>query len=253
MDLNECKVLSTADFGSTFQGLDDKYLDVDEFSIVLQPLYNSVFANVKDGSKHVEEHRYYSIERFINLSLKGSFDSLLLLASQLVNCRYTSINQAIFQDFYCNENLFSDLVYSRQKTYANSLMGVINQSINQQDKKPEEYGKTMVNKVAFMNRLHSFLKSIENDEVFDFNTFVKPDVNLNMLHVDDVLPYKRYTYADWFFGEKTLGIYYKIEKDVRTIEKLYHSTKLNNLEFEYDNKLKSKVLEYIVSHNDTLI
>lgn len=253
MDLNKCKVLSTADFGSTFQGLDDKYSDVDEFSIVLQPLYNSVFKNVKDGSKHVSEHRYYSIERFINLSLKGSFDSLLLLASQLVNCRYTSINQALFKDFYCNENLFSDLVYSRQKTYANSLMGVINQSINQQDKKPDEYGKTMVKKVAFMNRLHSFIKSLENDDVLDFNTFIKPDVNLNMLHVDDVLPYKRYTYADWFSDDKTMGIYYKIEKDVRTIEKLYHSTKLSNLDFEYENKLKSKVLEYIVSHSDALI
>lgn len=253
MDLNKCKVLSTSDFGSTFQGLDDKYSDVDEFSIVLQPLYNSVFQNLKDGSKHVEEHRYYSIERFINLSLKGSFDSLLLLASQLVNCRYTSINQAIFKDFYCNENLFSDLVYSRQKTYANSLMGVINQSINQQDKKPDEYGKTMTKKVAFMNRLHSFIKSLENDDVLDFNTFLKPDVNLNMLHVDDVLPYKHYTYADWFSDEKTIGVYYKIEKDVRTIEKLHHSTKLSNSEFEYENKLKKKVLEYIVRHNDTLI
>ena len=253
MDLSKCKVLSTSDFCSTFQGLDDKYSDVDEFSIVLQPLYNSVFQNLKDGSKHVGEHRYYSIERFINLSLKGSFDSLLLLASQLVNCRYTSINQAIFKDFYCNEHLFNNLVYSRQKTYANSLMGIINQSINQQDKKPDEYGKTMTKKVAFMNRLHSFLKSIENDDVFDFNTFIKPDVNLNMLHVDDVLPYKRYTYADWFSDEKTMGIYYKIEKDVRTIEKLYHSTKLSNSEFEYENKLKKKVLEYIVSHSDTLI
>ena len=253
MDLSKCKVLSTSDFCSTFQGLDDKYSDVDEFSVVLQPLYNSVFKSVKDGSKHVGEHHYYSIERFVNLSLKGSFDSLLLLASQLVNCRYTSINQAIFKDFYCNENLFSDLVYSRQKTYANSLMSAINQSINQQDKKPDEYGKTMTKKVAFMNRLHSFIKSLENDDVLDFNTFLKPDVNLNMLHVDDVLPYKHYTYADWFSDEKTIGVYYKIEKDVRTIEKLYHSTKLSNSEFEYENKLKKKVLEYIVSHSDTLI
>lgn len=253
MDLNKCKVLSTSDFGSTFQGLDDKYSDIDEFSIVLQPLYNSVFKNVKDGSKHVDEHRYYSLERFVNLSLKGSFDSLLLLAAQLVNCRYTSINQDIFKDFYCDDNLFSDLVYSRQKTYANSLMGIINQSINQQDKKHDEYGKVMVKKVAFMNRLHSFIKSLENDDVFDFNTFVKPDVSLNMLHVDDVLPYKRYTYADWFSDDKTIGLYYKIEKDVRTIEKLYHSTKLADSEFEYENKLKSKVLDYIVRHGDTSI
>lgn len=253
MDLNKCKVLSTSDFCSTFQGLDDKYSDVDEFSIILQPLYNSVFQNLKDGSKHVDEHRYYSLERFINLSLKGSFDSLLLLASQLVNCRYTSINQSIFKDFYCDDHLFSDLVYSRQKTYANSLMGIINQSINQQDKKHDEYGKVMVKKVAFMNRLHSFIKSLENDDVFDFNTFIKPDVNLNMLHVDDVLPYKRYTYAGWFSDDKTIGLYYKIEKDVRTIEKLYHSTKLADSEFEYENKLKSKVLDYIVRHGDTSI
>lgn len=253
MDLNKCKVLSTSDFGSTFQGPDDKYSDIDEFSIVLQPLYDSVFKNVKDGSKHVDEHRYYSLERFINLSLKGSFDSLLLLAAQLVNCRYTSINQVIFKDFYCDDHLFSDLVYSRQKTYANSLMGIINQSINQQDKKHDEYGKVMVKKVAFMNRLHSFIKSLENDDAFDFNTFIKPDVNLNMLHVDDVLPYKRCTYAGWFSDDKTIGLYYKIEKDVRTIEKLYHSTKLADSEFEYENKLKSKVLEYIVRHNDTLI
>ena len=253
MDLNKCKVLSTSDFDSTFQGLDDKYSDIDEFSVVLQPLYNSVFQNLKDGSKHVDEHRYYSLERFINLSLKGSFDSLLLLAAQLVNCRYTSINQDIFKDFYCDDHLFSDLVYSRQKTYANSLMGIINQSINQQDKKHDEYGKVMVKKVAFMNRLHSFIKSLENDDVFDFNTFIKPDVNLNMLHVDDVLPYKRYTYAGWFSDDKTIGLYYKIEKDVRTIEKLYHSTKLADSEFEYENKLKSKVLDYIVRHGDTSI
>ena len=61
MNLEKCKVLTTSDFGSTFQGLADEYSDVDEFSVVLQPLESSIFGNINDGVKHVDEHRHYAL------------------------------------------------------------------------------------------------------------------------------------------------------------------------------------------------
>lgn len=245
MNLEKCRLLTTADFGSTFQGLADEYSDVDEFSVVLQPLESSIFGNIKDGSKHVDDHRYYALERFVTLVMKGSFDSVLLLVSQLVNCRHSTLNQAVFDVFYKDDDAFHNYVMSRQRRYASSVMGVMNQAKKQQDTKHNEYGKVMVKKVAFMNRLYHFLDTLSVGEKFDFEHFVKPDVPLSMLHVDDVLPFKRYTYNEWFSDDNTVSLYYKIERDFRKLERWYHTTPLQDSEFEKECVIRKKAVKFI--------
>lgn len=247
MNLENCKVLSTADFGSTFQGLDDKYSDVDKFSVVAQPLEMSIFSNIKDGTRHVGSHHYYALERFVSLIMQGSFDSFLLLSSQLQNCRYAPVNQHVLDDFYKDKDVFHQLVMSRQKRYASSLMSVMKRCLYEQDKSPEKYGKTIVKKVAFMNRLYAFISTLEKVEKFDYKTFVKPDVHLTMLHVDDVLPYKRYTYKQWFNDDRAVGLYYKIEKDFRKLEKMYHSIKLKDSTFKKEDRLRNKTIKFLIS------
>ena len=245
MNLEKCRLLTTADFGSTFQGLADEYSDVDEFSVVLQPLESSIFGNIKDGSKHVDDHRYYALERFVTLVMKGSFDSVLLLVSQLVNCRHSTLNQAVFDVFYKDDDAFHNYVMSRQRRYASSVMGVMNQAKKQQDTKHNEYGKVMVKKVALMNRLYHFLDTLSVGEKFDFEHFVKPDVPLSMLHVDDVLPFKRYTYNEWFSDDNTVSLYYKIERDFRKLERWYHTTPLQDSEFEKECVIRKKAVKFI--------
>lgn len=248
MNLEKCKVLTTADFGSTFQGLADEYSDVDEFSVVLQPLESSIFGNINDGVKHVDEHRHYALERFVTLVMKGSFDSVLLLVSQLVNCRHSTLNQSVFDVFYKDDDAFHNYVMSRQRRYGSSVMGVMNQAKKQQDTKHDEYGKVMVKKVAFMNRLYHFLNALSTEEKFDFEHFVKPDVPLSMLHVDDVLPFKRYTYKEWFSDDDTVSLYYKIERDFRKLERWYHTTPLQDSEFEKECVIRKKVVKFIAQH-----
>lgn len=245
MNLEKCKLLTTADFGSTFQGLADDHSDVDEFSIVLQPLESSIFGNINDGSKHVDDHRYYALERFTTLIMKGSFDSVLLLTSQLVNCRHSTLNQSVFDVFYKDDDAFHNYVMSRQRKYGSSLMGNMNQAKKQQDTKHDKYGKVMVKKVAFMNRLYHFLDTLSVGEKFDFEHFIKPDVPLSILHVDDVLPFKRYTYNEWFSDDTTVSLYYKIERDFRKLERWYHATSLKDSAFEKESLMRKKVVKFI--------
>lgn len=71
MNLEKSFLLSTIEFGSTYQGTSDEYSDKDYMSLVVQPLSDTIFRNSEKSSKHTEESRYYSVERFISLILKS--------------------------------------------------------------------------------------------------------------------------------------------------------------------------------------
>lgn len=170
MDLERCKVLTTVEFGSTYQKTSDEYSDKDEMIIVEQPLEDVVFRNHEKAAVHKDDVRYYSVERFIRLILKGGFDNVLLLCAQLEQAKPSSFNQKVLHEFY-NPEVFETYIRANIKTLVFSVVGQINGLIRN---KETLTGKENVKLHTFLDHLTFYTDIVMGEEVeIDYRTFSK--------------------------------------------------------------------------------
>ncbi|VEV88148.1 hypothetical protein [Staphylococcus phage Stab20] len=167
MNLEKSFLLSTIEFGSTYQGTSDEYSDKDYMSLVVQPLSDTIFRNNEKASKHTEVSRYYAVERFISLVLKSGFDNVLNLCAQLEQAKNTRFNKTVLDLFY-DDFIFLTYVRANFKPIAYSVIGNINNIL----KKEELTGKDLVKFYTFYNHLEYY-----NDLLDDLD-------NLNVSYKD---------------------------------------------------------------------
>ncbi|WRW34295.1 nucleotidyltransferase [Staphylococcus phage CF7] len=167
MNLEKSFLLSTIEFGSTYQGTSDEYSDKDYMSLVVQPLSDTIFRNSEKASKHTEVSRYYAVERFISLILKSGFDNVLNLCAQLEQAENTRFNKTVLDLFY-DDFIFLTYVRANFKTIAYSVIGNINSIL----KREELTGKDLVKFYTFYNHLEYY-----NDLLDDLD-------NLNVSYTD---------------------------------------------------------------------
>lgn len=157
MNLDRCKVISTVEFGSTFQGTADAQSDVDLMTLVVQPLTDTVFRNHEKSAVHKDDIRYYPVERFIRLIEKVSFDSVLILTAQLIQAKDTNFNKHVIGSFY-NENLFTDYILANLVPYGYSIIGNMNNYL----KKDVLTGKEYVKLTTFQTHLQKTINLLED-------------------------------------------------------------------------------------------
>lgn len=167
MNLEKSFLLSTIEFGSTYQGTSDEYSDKDYMSLVVQPLSDTIFRNSEKASKHTEVSRYYAVERFISLILKSGFDNVLNLCAQLEQAKNTRFNKTVLDLFY-DDFIFLTYVRANFKPITYSVIGNINNIL----KKEELTGKDLVKFYTFYNHLEYY-----NDLLDDLD-------NLNVSYTD---------------------------------------------------------------------
>ncbi len=167
MNLEKSFLLSTIEFGSTYQGTSDEYSDKDYMSLVVQPLSDTIFRNSEKASKHTEVSRYYAVERFISLILKSGFDNVLNLCAQLEQAKNTRFNKTVLDLFY-DDFIFLTYVRANFKPITYSVIGNINNIL----KKEELTGKDLVKFYTFYNHLEYY-----NDLLDDLG-------NLNVSYTD---------------------------------------------------------------------
>ncbi|QEM41290.1 hypothetical protein CPT_Maine_041 [Staphylococcus phage Maine] len=167
MNLEKSFLLSTIEFGSTYQGTSDEHSDKDYMSLVVQPLSDTIFRNNEKASKHTEVSRYYAVERFISLVLKSGFDNVLNLCAQLEQAKNTRFNKTVLDLFY-DDFIFLTYVRANFKPIAYSVIGNINNIL----KKGELTGKDLVKFYTFYNHLEYY-----NDLLDDLD-------NLNVSYKD---------------------------------------------------------------------
>lgn len=167
MNLEKSFLLSTIEFGSTYQGTSDEYSDKDYMSLVVQPLSDTIFRNNEKASKHTEVSRYYAVERFISLILKSGFDNVLNLCAQLEQAKNTRFNKTVLDLFY-DDFIFLTYVRANFKPITYSVIGNINNIL----KKEELTGKDLVKFYTFYNHLEYY-----NDLLDDLD-------NLNVSYTD---------------------------------------------------------------------
>lgn len=130
MNTKELKVLTVSDYGSTYQGLADKYSDVDTFALVELPLSESLFQDTRNQSTQDGDGRtLLTPQRLVELSMKASSHSLIMLSAQLKQHQHNSTNRKLFQTFYTNEGAFNNLLYAKRGTLIRSLLGLLTKDI----------------------------------------------------------------------------------------------------------------------------
>ena len=244
MNLENCELLTHFEFGSTYQGTSDSQSDKDICNIVYQPLQDTIFRNSeKSGSKHKNEQRYYSLERFITIVLKGSFDSALLFSALLNDNKLTSqyLITSIFHsnDYLTKRKVFDTYIKANIKSYAYSLIGNMN-TVNKSNKTGKDYVKFE----TFKEHLSKVINLLENDLTTEINykDFCKVDLGSK-------LSYKRKDY-----------VYFDMESeiDLDSVRKLLGQNKDNIKKYqkewynlEYD--IKEQVANYLSSKQQGII
>jgi len=249
MNMNEVKVLSTVEYGSTFQKTNDEKSDVDQMSLVLQPLASTVFGDLRKGSHHDGNNdRFYSVERFVQLTLRGNFDAILLLSAQLIQARDTDVNQNVFKIFYDHEDAFGQLILARQVDYINSLKGNLIKVMKQNDNQGTN-GKSWVKEVVFANRLAHALAMVKGDvDLPTYDNYIDVSQNQCLLYqLDSPVKYKRLSEKElknkeafrFYCNHARLRIQKMLDEDV---------VNLKNHEFEYKDKWVDDTLKYLINH-----
>lgn len=101
MNTEKLKEISTSDYGSTYQGLADEYSDVDTFTLVRMPLREGLFHDLrKQSTQDADKRTLLTPQRLIQLGLKGSVHSLILLSAQLKQHDDELPMQSLFKTFY---------------------------------------------------------------------------------------------------------------------------------------------------------
>ena len=252
MNLENTKVLTTVEYGSTYQGLSDAHSDKDIMNIVLQPFEDTVFGDIRKGSHHnADNDRFYSAERFVNLLLRGSSDNLLVLCAQLEQAKDSEYNQKVLRVFYERDDAFDELVKANLRTYMMSLKGQLYKIIKRNSTQGFT-GKDLLKEVVFMNRLNHViaLKEGRLSKPVTYDTLIK-DSTLgvdNQIHynIATFLPLKRMEYDQ-------LKRYIDVQQYIADRNKWFKimEAKVEQLDFQddkfkYEYELKSDLVQYLV-------
>lgn len=250
MDITRCLYVSEVEFGSTFQGTADSYSDKDIMILLQQPLVDVVFRNNEKASHHSEIARYYSVERFISLTFKGSFDNVLLLCAQLSQAQNTGFNEYVLSEFYKQE-VFNDYLKANFKTLCMSLIGQMNKITS----KDEINGKELLKFLNFEAHLHNLIEFAKGERAI---TYINFPINQE---VQPFIKYKRLTFDELeeedVFGALGVRCYSEIKEAheqkakhiVNVIKSLDKFEKEKNRMKNIENSIKGKCVDYIVRNN----
>ncbi len=175
MNLSSCEIISKVEFGSTFQGTSDEQSDRDYMSLVIQPLEETVFRKTEKATKHINNDRYYAVERFVSLVMKGSFDNVLLLTAQLKQAKPTSFNQLVLSDFY-DDYIFNIYMWAHIEKYTFSLIGRLNKL-----KDCCKNGKEMVKHETFKFHLERLITFLEGKYAYSCKDFAQVELPQDVL------------------------------------------------------------------------
>lgn len=124
MNLEQCKVLSKAEYGSRFQHLDDDQSDHDYIFLVLEPMKDMVFTNNYKGACEKDENKYFNLSKFYKIVMNGSYDGLIMLAAQYSNYyQYKSYIDTLIYHFFNNKDVLNNYYDSIKKSLILSLCG----------------------------------------------------------------------------------------------------------------------------------
>jgi len=124
MNLEQCKVLSKAEYGSRFQHLDDDQSDHDYMFLVLEPMKDMVFKNNDKGACEKDENKYFNLSKFYKIVMNGSYDGLIMLAAQYSNYyQHKSYINTLIYNFFNNEDVLNNYYESIKKSLILSLCG----------------------------------------------------------------------------------------------------------------------------------
>ncbi len=239
MNLERSFVLSTIEFGSTYQGTSDEYSDKDYMSLVVQPLSDTIFRNNEKASKHTEESRYYAVERFISLILKSGFDNVLNLCAQLEQAKNTTFNTQVLSLFY-DDFTFLTYVRANFKPIAYSVIGNINNIL----KKEELTGKDLVKFYTFYNHLEYYNDLL--DDLDNLNVSYKDFAKVKYMS-KEVLDNKRSSVS----VEKKKDLINKVEPLIQEVKDKIKSNedniKISKETMEVvEKELKNKTVKFLV-------
>ena len=255
MNLKETKHLTTVEYGSGFQQLADSESDVDKLNLVLQPFRNTVFKNVQEGSHHDKNNdRFYSVERFVNLVLRGNSDGLLLLSAQLTQARNKEVNLHALRTFYDHPDAFGELLVSRQRAYVRSLLGELSKYLKTNETS-DVTGKTWLKEVATVHKLLYAKAVVEGEKQYPtFKNYVEESQNTcRLMSVQDILPHKRKSYEEL----KEVPEYQRyLEQDRPMVKKLAtrsskgfdFANQFHNRPFKYEDELVENLMQFLIKH-----
>lgn len=246
MDLSRCRIISTVEIGSTFQGTADEQSDVDAMTIVVQPLQDVIFRNHEKSAVHKNDVRYYPVERFIRLIKKVSFDSMLILSAQLVQAEGTRFNKEVLHHFYDDHN-FKRYVLANLTPLGYSLIGNLNPLMKQAQHQSLD-GKKYIKLLTFSTHLRRVLQMIDwviREETLDYINIGYKEIAKVSLPESDIKRKRLSTEA--FYNEipntfdfEVLGTEHLIEA---FLEKIKHPTYLSVTSeyFKDTNKLFTQI------------
>lgn len=259
MNTKELKVLTVSDYGSTYQGLADKYSDVDTFALVELPLSESLFQDTRNQSTQDGDGRtLITPQRLVELSIKASSHSLIMLSAQLKQHQHNSTNQRLFQTFYTNEDAFSNLLYAKRGTLVRSLLGLLTKDLKKADKAYDNgqlTGKMLLQVSVDINRL-AYLMAWTLGQVADtlnYDNFIH-DITFTSgkYHVYDLQPFidmKRDT-GTTLKSKLDLPSYHEERKQiVKQLEAKFHrhENELKDETYRYETQVKDDVLHHLVA------
>lgn len=252
MNLKECKVLSIFEFGSKYQKTDDEFSDSDLMQIVIQPLNDSIFVPLDKGVRHFKNEdgddvRVYSLEKFLLLSLKGSYDGFISLTAMLND---KSDTKYIFKELLDDE-LFTDFVYSKLNYYINSIFGVTYALYKKLNHNPK--GKDYFKFIVALNKLEHALELLDNKQAVSYKDFSfyradsKVDVDafkqFKRYHTDNEMQLLEEKYQTQF--AEYYALFEELREKVNQFNKLpYEFTPLMN----YDQLFKDRVTKELVKY-----
>lgn len=252
MDLNKSKVLSTFEFGSKYQKTDDEFSDSDLMQIVIQPLTDSIFVPLDKGVRHFktkndEDVRVYSLEKFLSLSLKGSFDGFISLTAMLND---ESNTKYIFKELL-DDLLFTDFVYSKLNYYINSAFGVTYNLYKKLNHNPK--GKDYFKFVVALNKLEYALRLLDDKHILSYKDFAFYRTD-STVDVAMFKPFKRYSTDSemQLFEEKyqtQLAEYYALFEKLREKVNQFNTSKYDFPPLlDYDVLFKDRVTKELVKY-----
>lgn len=258
MNTEKLKRISESDYGSTYQGLADEYSDIDTFALVQLPLKDGLFHDMKKQSTQDAEGRtLLTPQRLIQLGLKGSIHSLIMLSAQLKQHDEELSMRTLFKTFYEKGNTFSDLLMARKGTLIRSLFGILNKDLDRLNKAQNNHeltGKQVLQVCVDINRISILMVYYEGELNINLNydnfihdiTFLeceykpyelKPFIEIKRMKQDELL---QHDMIQHFFETKDT-IIKQLENRFGNHKQFYKDDK-----FEHESDIKSDIVEYLV-------
>lgn len=258
MNTEKLKEISTSDYGSTYQGLADEYSDVDTFTLVRMPLSEGLFHDLrKQSTQDADKRTLLTPQRLIQLGLKGSIHSLIMLSAQLKQHDDELPMQSLFKTFYENHHAFSDLLKARKGTLIRSLFGIMNKDIDRVKKAQDNHeltGKQVLQECVDMNRISILMAYYEGklDMNLNYDNFIHDitflECGYKLYDLEPLVKTKRMK-QDELLEQPIVQHFFETRNDyLKQLESHFrnHKSFYKDDVFEHVNSIKQDIVDYLI-------